>query len=101
MERTPLRNATRVVHAGKPKPVQGASFLPGVPVARPFHAAGDPSEAPHTYGRFHNPTWTNYELALGELEGGTALVFASGMAAAAAVFGTQLKPGDVLVMPSD
>ena len=101
MERPPLKNATRVVHAGKPKSVQGASFLPGVTFAGPFHAAGDPAKVPHAYGRFHNPTWTNYERALGELEGGTALVFASGMAAAAAVFGTLLKPGDVLVMPSD
>ena len=101
MEPPPLRSATRVVHAGKPKPIQGASFLPGVTFAGPFHAAGDPATAPHTYARFHNPTWTNYERALGELEGGTALVFASGMAAVAAVFGTMLKPGDVLVMPND
>ncbi len=101
MEGPPLRNATRVVHAGKPEPVQGAAFLPGVIFAGPFHAAGHPANVPHTYGRFHNPTWTNYELALGELEGGTALVFASGMAAVAAVFGTLLKPGEVLVMPSD
>jgi cystathionine gamma-lyase len=101
MERAPLRSATRVVHAGKPKAIQGDSFLPGVTFAGPFHAAGDPSTVPHTYGRFHNPTWTHYERALGELEGGTALVFASGMAAVAAVFGTMLKPGDVLVMPCD
>jgi len=101
MERAPLRSATRVVHAGKPAAIQGASFLPGVTFAGPFHAAGDPATVPHTYGRFHNPTWTHYERALGELEGGTALVFASGMAAVAAVFGTLLKPGDVLVMPSD
>jgi cystathionine gamma-lyase len=54
-----------------------------------------------TYGRFHNPTWTAWEEALGVLEGGTAISFASGMAAIAAVFGVCLKPGDVVVLPSD
>ena len=37
------------------------------------------------YGRDGNPTWTAFEEALGALEGGDALVFASGMAAVAAV----------------
>ncbi len=36
-----------------------------------------------------------------ELEGGEAVAYASGMAATMAVFGTTLKPGSVLVMPSD
>jgi cystathionine gamma-lyase len=38
---------------------------------------------------------------LAGLEGGQAVAFASGLAAVAAVFGTLLKPGDVLVLPSD
>ena len=46
-------------------------------------------------------TWTQFECALGELEGGTALAFASGMAAVAAVFGTTLRTGDVIAMASD
>jgi cystathionine gamma-lyase len=54
-----------------------------------------------TYGRFHNPTWTAWEDALGALEGGRAVAFASGMAATAAVFGAMLKPGDELVLPAD
>jgi cystathionine gamma-lyase len=69
--------------------------------AAAFHAAGDPSSSPYTYGRYHNPTWTAYEQALGELEGGAALVFGSGMAAVAAVLGAVLRPRDVLVMASD
>ena len=63
--------------------------------------SGDPATSDFTYGRFHNPTWTNYEQALQELEGGPVIAFASGMAAVAAVFGTALGPGDVLVMPAD
>lgn len=76
-------------------------FLPGPTFANPYHLAGDPSSSPYSYGRYHNPTWTHFEKALGELEGGTAILFASGMAAVTAVFGSVLRPGDVLVMPSD
>src|SRR5262249_46955790 len=37
----------------------------------------------------------------GALDGGESVAFASGMAATAAVLGTVLRPGDVVVMPSD
>jgi cystathionine gamma-lyase len=53
------------------------------------------------YGRFQNPTWTVWEAALAELEGGAAVAFASGMAAIAAVFGICVKPRDIVVLPSD
>src|SRR4029450_10489090 len=66
-----------------------------------YHASGEPSDAAFTYGRWHNPTWTQFERALSELEGGFAVSFASGMAAGAAVFGITLRSANVLVMPSD
>jgi len=96
-----MRDATRVLKAAAPPASQGEAFLPGPTFAAPYHAAGDPATAPYTYGRFHNPTWTAFERALSELEGGPAITFASGMAALAAVFGSTLRPGDQLVMPSD
>ena len=96
-----MRIGTRVTRAGLPPATQGAPFLPGPTFAGPYHAAGDPDSAPFTYGRFHNPTWTYYEQALSELEGGPAVLFASGMAAVAAIFGVVLRPGDVVVLPSD
>ena len=96
-----MRMGTRVTRAGLPPSTQGAPFLPGPTFAGPYHAAGDPDSAPFTYGRFHNPTWTYYEQALSELEGGPAVLFASGMAAVAAIFGVVLRPGDVVVLPSD
>ncbi len=96
-----MHDATRVVHAGLPEPSQGQPFLPGPAFAAPFHLAGDPASSPYTYGRYHNPTWTLFERALGELEGGEAVVFASGMAATAAVLGSFLRPGDVAVLPAD
>jgi len=74
--------------------------------AAPFHSPGDPGEARYSYGRSHNPTWTALEAAIAEMEGtdefeAQVLVFASGMAAVAAVFGTVLAPGDVAVLPSN
>jgi cystathionine gamma-lyase len=96
-----MRRGTRVIRAGLPKSSPGAPFLPGPTFAGVYHAAGEPASVPFTYGRFHNPTWTQYEQALHELEGGPVIAFASGMAAVAAVFGVALRPGDVAVLPSD
>ncbi|HYU75553.1 MAG TPA: PLP-dependent transferase, partial [Ktedonobacteraceae bacterium] len=96
-----MHDGTRVVRAGLPEIAQGAPFLPGPTFAGAYHFAGDPSTSAYTYGRYHNPTWMHFEQALSELEGGPATVFASGMAAITAVFGVALRPGNVLVMPSD
>ena len=94
-------DGTRAVHAGLPPAAQGEPYLPGPTFAAPFHSAGDPHNAPFFYGRHHNPTWTRYEAALGEIEGGTTIAFASGMAAVTAILLPQLRPGDALVMPDD
>lgn len=96
-----MRTGTKVIRAGTLPATQGQPFLAGVTFAGSYYAAGEPATSLYTYGRYHNPTWTQYESALSELEDGIALSFASGMAAVAAVFGTTLRSGDVLVMPSD
>ena len=100
MER-PLGPATRAVHAGLPDAAQGEPFLPGPTFAAPFHLSGDPEGVEFVYGRYGNPTWSRYEAALGELEDAEAVLFGSGMAAAAAVLLPSLGPGQVLVAPSD
>jgi cystathionine gamma-lyase len=94
-----LHPGTRAVHAGLPSARDGAPFLPGPTFAAPFHLAG--AGVPAGYGRYGNPTYALYEQALGELEGGAALAFASGMAATSAVLLALLRPGDVLVAPDD
>lgn len=95
------RIGTKVIRAGMPPSAQGDPFMGGVIFAGTYHAVGDPATIPYTYGRYHNPTWTQFERALSELEGGIALSFASGMAAISAVFGTVLQRDDVLILPSD
>ncbi|HWI72115.1 MAG TPA: PLP-dependent transferase, partial [Baekduia sp.] len=72
-------DSTRSVHAGLPPAAQGEPFLPGPVLQAANHWAG--AAGPDGYGRTGNPTWSAYEEALGELEGGEALVFSSGMAA--------------------
>jgi cystathionine gamma-lyase len=95
------RPATRVVHAGLPVAGAGAPFLPGPTFAAPFHAPGNPEDSQYTYGRFDNPTWRAYESAIGELEGGAAVLFPSGMAATSALLACVLSRGDRVVMPAD
>jgi cystathionine gamma-lyase len=93
--------STRVVQAGLPEPEQGEPFLPGPVFAAPFHLQGPADATRFSYQRYTNPTWERLEEAVGSLEGGEALFFASGMAAVSAVALEMLRPGDVLVAPSD
>jgi len=93
--------STRAVQAGLPEPAQGEPFLPGPVFAAPFHLQGPADATRFSYQRYTNPTWENLETAVGELEGGEVLFFASGMAAVTAVAVSALRPGDVLVAPSD
>jgi len=93
--------STRAVHAGLPEPVQGEPILPGPVLAAPYHLRGDPHSTPYGYGRDANPTWTALERAIGELDGGSTVVFSSGMAAVAAVVLPRLRSGDVFVACGD
>lgn len=96
-----MHRDTAVLHAGYRSNDAEGPFLNGPQFSSTYTAPGDPASHSLTYGRFHNPTWSAWEEALGVLEGGHAVAFASGMAAVAAVFGTTLKPGDIVVLPSD
>ena len=94
-------DGTRVVHAGLPEPVPGQPFLPGPVFAGPYHL--DPVEGPgvNGYGRPDNPTRRALEGAIGGLEGGSALAFASGQAAITAMLFAILRSGDTVALPSD
>lgn len=96
----PDADGTRCVHAGLAEAVAGQPFLAGPQLASAFHLPGDPHRASYTYHRYGNPTWSAYERALSELEGGDAVVLPSGMAAVSALV-SGLGGGDVLVAPAD
>ncbi|MCB5909444.1 cystathionine gamma-lyase [Streptomyces pinistramenti] len=97
-------DGTRVVRAGLPEPAAYEPALPGPVFAAHFHLPGD-AEGPYSYGRVSNPTWTRLEAAIGELESpdepAHTVAFASGMAAITAVLFSQLRAGDVAVLPND
>jgi cystathionine gamma-lyase len=96
-------DGTRCVHAGVPDPVPGQPFLPGPVFAAPYHLDPErgPETSPNGYGRMDNPTRRLLEAAIGDLEGGDCLAFASGQAAVTAVLLTLLRPGDTVVLPAD
>jgi cystathionine gamma-lyase len=91
-------DGTRVVRAGLPDAEQGKPFLPGPVFAGPFHLQGDVASSEWSYTRYGNPGWARYEAALAELEGGEAVLFASGMAAATALLLTSLGPGSAVAI---
>jgi cystathionine gamma-lyase len=99
----PYRDGTRVVRAGVPDPAPGEPLVPGPVLASVF--ALDPATGPmpgvDSYGRGDSPTRRRLEAAIGELEEGECLTFATGMAAVSALLLTVLRPGDTVALPAD
>jgi cystathionine gamma-synthase len=89
---------TVAVTAGRPDRVVDAPLNPPVVFASTYIGAHEVSTAKLGYGRYGNPTWQALEQAIGALEGGRALTFSSGMAAAHAVL-ELMPPRTVVVVP--
>lgn len=94
---TPLSPATLAVVAGRPPRGLDSELNTPVSLSATFVGGGSLGQASLGYGRFANPTWVALETAIGELEGGRALVFASGMAAVSAAVHLVPADGTVLV----
>lgn len=98
-----LGDGTRLVHAGDDPAVPGTPLRPSPVFAAPYHL-GD--EAPgwqgaDGYARPDNPTLRVFERAVGELDGGDCLSFATGMAAISSAVLALVGPGDRVVLPAD
>ena len=96
------RFATRAVHAGlEPDPSFG-DVIPAIHQSTTY-AQTAPGEAvgDFDYSRSANPTRSALERALGELEGGLASAFSSGMAAEHALITAVASAGDHVVIPDD
>jgi len=92
---------TLAVHGGR-DPEDDGGLAPSIRPATTF-LRGEDGDYPggHQYSRSSNETRARLESALAALEGGgEAVTFASGMAAASAVF-MQLAPGDHAVVSAD
>jgi len=64
----------------------------------PYDEQGEPGD--FYYQRFGSPTVAAAEAALGELDGGTALLFPSGAGATTALALSLLEPGDTVALAS-
>jgi cystathionine gamma-synthase len=90
------------VHAGlQPDPSYG-SVIPAIHQTSTY-AQKRPGEfvEDYDYSRSANPTRAALEQALGELEGGKAVAFASGLAAEHALFTVVAQAGTHVVLPAD
>jgi cystathionine gamma-synthase len=93
---------TRAVHAGlRPDPAYG-SVIPAIHQTSTYRqsAVGE-FVGDYDYARSANPTRFALEEALGELEGGRAVAFSSGLAAAHALLVHVMRTGDHMVLPAD
>jgi len=111
-----MHDSTKIVRSTLTRAAAGEPLHPGPVFAAPYHTPGDPNDAPYSYARSHNPTWTALEKVIAQMESGefapghpqageryraSALVFASGMAACTAVLSAVLRPGDIAVVPDN
>jgi cystathionine gamma-synthase len=97
-----MRFATKAVHAGlEPDPTYG-SVVPAIHQSTTYKQPA-PGEfvGDYDYSRSANPTRSALERALGELEGGLASAFSSGMAAEHALITAVCSAGDHVVIPDD
>jgi cystathionine gamma-synthase len=85
---------TIAVQAGRPARTAGAPMNEGVALSSTYV-----HDATVEYGRDGNATWAALEAALGALDGGRAVTFASGLAAATAI-ADLVPPGGSVVVPS-
>src|SRR6478752_4001277 len=85
--------ATVAVTAGRPRHEPDQPLNHPITMASTYGANGDLE-----YGRYGNPTWTAFEEALGQLEGGRCLAFSSGLAAVATVL-DLVGQGTTVVAP--
>jgi cystathionine gamma-synthase len=94
--------ATRAVHAGLTPDPSFRSVIPAIHQTstyaqpRPGEFVGD-----YDYARSANPTRAALEQALGELEGGRGVAFASGLAASHALISAVCEAGSHVVLPGD
>jgi cystathionine gamma-synthase len=94
--------ATRAVHAGlDPDPTYGSVVPPIHQTSTYVQPAPGEFVEDYDYSRSANPTRSALERALGELEGGLASAFSSGMAAEHALISAVCSAGDHLILPAD
>ena len=78
----------------------GEAYSPPIVNTTIYHLPGTPG-GPYQYARWANPTWTALEAMLEIVEDAPVVTFPSGMAAIAAIFASQCRPGNRILLPTD
>jgi cystathionine gamma-synthase len=103
-DQAPRRDAfaTRAVHAGLTPDPSFGSVIPAIHQTSTY-AQRRPGEfvEDYDYARSANPTRAALEQAIGELEGGLAVTFSSGLAAEHALITGACGAGSHVVLPAD
>ena len=97
-----MRIETRAVHAGRHVDPATGAVTPPIHLSTTFERSAS-GEYPlgYSYSREDNPNRRDLEECVAEIEGGRrALIFASGLAVAAAIV-QGLEPGDHILAPDD
>ncbi len=90
--------STVALHAGRPRG-QGQALVSGIVQSTTFHQERVGEQVDYAYSRVSNPTVSELELALGELEeAAPAVTFSTGLAAETALFFALLEAGDHVVV---
>ena len=93
---------TRAVHAGLSADPTFGSVIPAIHQTSTYRQSGvGQFVGDYDYARSANPTRFALEEALGALEGGRAVSFCSGLAAAHALLVHVMRAGDHMVLPAD
>src|SRR5437773_10539637 len=88
-----LRPETVAIRAGRPAPMPDGPLNVPITPASALHPGGASG-----YAREAHPAWEALEEVIGALEGGHALAFSSGMAAATAAI-SLFRPQPTVVAP--
>jgi cystathionine gamma-synthase len=98
-----MRFETKAIHAGGDTDEETGAISPPIHLSTTFERNASDGQPTHGYSyiRDHNPTQTRLETALAAIDSAeAALAFASGIAAASALF-QSLPPGSHVILPDD
>lgn len=93
-----LAAATIAVHAGRPARVPGAPVNTPISLSSTYNAGREDEKVDYSYAREDHESGVAFETALGALEGGHAIGYASGMAAISGALALA-APGAIVVTP--
>ena len=92
------RLATRLAHGDSNMAQPRNAVVPPISVTTTYRHSADPADAHFVYSRAEQPVREQVERVLGDVEGGHAVLYASGLAAAYSAM-AYYRPRRLLIKP--